>query len=69
MAAASAALSLHTHSPLAFAPVALAGLPAVIYLALTVDPAVMLTLGVVLTPFAGNWQQLGIPVSWRPTGC
>jgi putative inorganic carbon (HCO3(-)) transporter len=61
VAAASAALSLHTRSPLAFAPVALAGLPAVIYLALTVDPAVMLTLGVVLTPFAGNWQQLGIP--------
>jgi putative inorganic carbon (HCO3(-)) transporter len=61
LAAASAALSLDTRSPIAFAPLGVAALPAVMYLAFTVDPAVMLTLGVVLTPFAGNWQQLGIP--------
>ena len=29
----------------------------------------MLTLGVVLTPFAGNWQQLGIPGILAPTVC
>ena len=61
MAAASAALSIETRSPVAFLPFAAAALPAVVYLALTVDPAATLTLGVVLTPFAGNWQQLGIP--------
>ena len=62
MAAASAVLSIETRSPIApFVPFAAVALPAVAYLALTVDPAVTLTLGVVLTPFAGNWQQLGIP--------
>jgi putative inorganic carbon (hco3(-)) transporter len=61
MTAASVALSIETRSAIAFVPFAAVGLPAVVYLALTVDPAVTLTLGVVLTPFAGNWQQLGIP--------
>jgi putative inorganic carbon (HCO3(-)) transporter len=61
MAAASVALSLETQSPVALLPFAAVALPAGVYLALAVDPAVTLTLGVVLTPFAGNWQQLGIP--------
>ena len=61
MAAASMALSIETRSPSPSLPFAAVALPAVAYLALTVDPAVTLTLGVVLTPFAGNWQQLGIP--------
>jgi putative inorganic carbon (hco3(-)) transporter len=62
VAAASAALSIETRSPVApLVPLAAVALPAAAYLALTVDPAVTLTLGVVLTPFAGNWQQLGIP--------
>jgi putative inorganic carbon (hco3(-)) transporter len=61
MTAASLALSIETRSPIALVPFAAVALPAAGYLALTVDPAVTLTLGVVLTPFAGNWQQLGIP--------
>jgi putative inorganic carbon (hco3(-)) transporter len=61
LAAASMALSIETHSALAAAPLVVVLLPAIIYLALTVDPAAVLTAGVVLTPFAGNWQQLGIP--------
>jgi putative inorganic carbon (HCO3(-)) transporter len=61
LAAASMALSIQTGSPIAAAPLAIPLLPAVAYLALSVDPAAVLTLGVVLTPFAGNWQQLGIP--------
>ena len=61
LAAASMALSIETRSPLAAAPLGVLVLPAVAYLARAVDPAAMLTLGVVLTPFAGNWQQLGIP--------
>jgi putative inorganic carbon (hco3(-)) transporter len=59
--AASVALSLETRSPVALVPVAAVALPAAAYVALAADPAVTLTLGVVLTPFAGNWQQLGIP--------
>jgi putative inorganic carbon (HCO3(-)) transporter len=61
VAAASMALSIETRSALAAAPLLLLVLPAVAYLALAVDPAALLTLAVVLTPFAGNWQQLGIP--------
>ena len=61
LAAASMALSIETHSALAAAPLLVLFLPAIGYLALTVDPAAVLTAGVVLTPFAGNWQQLGIP--------
>jgi putative inorganic carbon (hco3(-)) transporter len=61
LAAASMALSIETHSVLAAAPLVVLLVPAVAYLALTVDPAAVLTAGVVLTPFAGNWQQLGIP--------
>jgi putative inorganic carbon (hco3(-)) transporter len=61
LAAASMAISVETHSPLAAAPLGVVLLPAVAYLARAVDPAAVLTLGVVLTPFAGNWQQLGIP--------
>ena len=62
LAAASMAFSIETHSPLAAAPLAaFCCCRQLIYLALTVDPAAVLTLGVVLTPFAGNWQQLGIP--------
>jgi O-antigen ligase len=61
LAAASMALSIDTQSALAVAPLAVVLIPVVIYLALTVDPAAVLTGGVVLTPFAGNWQQLGIP--------
>ncbi len=60
-AAASMALSIETHSALAAAPLVVVVLPAAAYLTLTVDPAVTLTAGVFLTPFAGNWQQLGIP--------
>src|SRR5579884_3897405 len=59
--AASIAISIETRSPLAVLPFAVVALPAVAYLALAADPAVTLTLGVILTPFAGNWQQLGIP--------
>lgn len=59
--AASMALSIETRSPLAALPFAAVALPAVVYVVLAVDPAVTLTLGVILTPFAGNWQQLGIP--------
>ena len=61
LAAASMALSVETHSALAAAPLLVLLVPVLIYLALTVDPAAVLTAGVVLTPFAGNWQQLGIP--------
>jgi putative inorganic carbon (HCO3(-)) transporter len=61
LAAASAALSIKTGSVLALLPVATIAVPAAGYLALALDPAIMLTLAVVLTPFAGNWQQLGIP--------
>ena len=61
IAAASMALSIETRSALAAAPLVVLLLPAVVYLALTVDPAIVLTAAVVLTPFAGNWQQLGIP--------
>ena len=61
LAAASMALSIETRSPLAAAPSSSWCCRPSAYLALTVDPAVTLTLGVVLTPFAGNWQQLGIP--------
>ena len=61
LAAASMALSIETHSALAAAPLVVVVLPAAAYLTLTVDPAVTLTAGVFLTPFAGNWQQLGIP--------
>lgn len=61
LALASMALSVETRSPLAAAPLVVAVLPAAAYLALAIDAAAVLTLGVVLTPFAGNWQQLGIP--------
>jgi O-antigen ligase len=61
LAAASMVLSIETRSALAAAPLLVLVLPAVGYLALAVDPAALLTLAVVLTPFAGNWQQLGIP--------
>ena len=61
VAAASMAISVETRSPLAAAPLVVALLPALAYLALAVDPAAVLTLAVVLTPFAGNWQQLGVP--------
>jgi putative inorganic carbon (hco3(-)) transporter len=62
LTAASVALSIETRSPIAaVAPLAALALPAAAYLALAIDPAVVLTLGVFLTPFAGNWQQLGIP--------
>jgi putative inorganic carbon (hco3(-)) transporter len=61
LAAASMAISIETRSPLAAAPLLVVLLPALGYMALTVDPAAVLTLGVVFTPFAGNWQQLGIP--------
>jgi putative inorganic carbon (HCO3(-)) transporter len=66
LAVASAVLSLETGSPLSLAPIGVLVVPAVAYLALTVDPAVTLTLGVFLTPFAGNWQQLGIPGALAP---
>ncbi len=67
IAAASMAISVETHNPLlAASPLLLCVVPAVAYLAVTVDPAVVLTAGVVLTPFAGNWQQLGIPGAAAP---
>ncbi len=61
VAAASMGLSIETRSPVALVPLALLAIPAAAYVALAVDPAVLLTLGVFLTPFAGNWQQLGLP--------
>ena len=61
VAAASAALSIETQSPSPSCRFAAVLLRPSSTLALTIDPAVTLTLGVVLTPFAGNWQQLGIP--------
>ena len=61
LTAASMTLSLEGRGLIALAPVAALAVPAAAYLALAIDPAVLLTLGVVLTPFAGNWQQLGIP--------
>lgn len=60
-AAASMALSIETRSPVAAAPLVALAVPAGVYIALTIDPAVLLTMGVFLTPFAGNWQQLGVP--------
>ncbi len=60
-AAASMGLSIETRSPIALVPLALLAIPAAAYVALAIDPAVLLTLGVFLTPFAGNWQQLGLP--------
>lgn len=59
--AASMALSIETRSPIAFAPLAALAVPAAAYIAVAIDPAALLTLAVFLTPFAGNWQQLGIP--------
>jgi len=61
LTAASVALTFETKSPLALAPLALLAVPAAAYIAMVIDPAVVLTLGVFLTPFAGNWRQLGIP--------
>ena len=61
LAAASVVMILETRSPIGLAPIGILVVPAAAYLSLTIDPAVPLTLAVVLTPFAGNWQQLGIP--------
>ena len=67
LAAASMAISIETGNPLlAASPLLVLLLPAVAYIAVTVDPAAVLTVGVVLTPFAGNWQQLGIPGAAAP---
>jgi putative inorganic carbon (hco3(-)) transporter len=61
LAAASMAISVETRSSLAAAPLVVLVLAAFAYLARAMDPAAVLTLAVVLTPFAGNWQQLGVP--------
>lgn len=66
LAAASAVLSVYTHNPVALAPVGVVAVAAAIYIALAIDPAITLTLGVVLSPFAGNWQQLGLPGTASP---
>jgi putative inorganic carbon (hco3(-)) transporter len=51
--------------PLLLIP-ALAGAVAAAYLAWHTDPAVALSLGVVLSVFAGNWDQVGIPGQLAP---
>ena len=62
IAAASAALSIETRSPVAFAPLAALAVPAaVIHGADDRSRGAYSHWRLVLTPFAGNWQQLGIP--------
>ena len=45
VAAASMGLSIETRSPVALVPLALLAIPAAAYVALAIDPAVLLTLG------------------------
>ena len=66
LAVGSVIVSVQTHSLIAVLPVGLVAVPAAIYVALAVDPAVTLALGVFLAPFSGNWQQLGIPGAASP---
>ncbi len=66
LAAASVVLSVHTHNPIALAPLGVVVVAAAIYIALAIDPAITLILGVVLSPLSGNWQQLGIPGAASP---
>ena len=66
LAAASVVLSVQTHNLIAVLPLGVVAVAAAIYIGLAVDPAVTLILGVVLSPFSGNWQQLGVPGAASP---
>ena len=49
--------------------VAVVFVASVAYVGLLADPAYIFTLGIVLSPFAGNWQQVHIPGVLAPDRC
>ena len=66
LTSASALLSIETHSVLGLVPLVALAVPAIVYVALVIDPAITLIAGVFLSPVAGNWQQLGVPGAASP---
>jgi len=65
LAAAAAAASLEQTAALSVIAVLLLGLPAG-YVAWHADPAYVLSLGIVLSPMNGYWEQVGIPGALAP---
>jgi putative inorganic carbon (hco3(-)) transporter len=55
------------HGPVVFAACAALGIAAgVAYLVWQADPAWSLSAGLLLSPFAGNWDQMGLPTTLAP---